>query len=105
MNINGIDLRNGNHIMLQLCHNLDKVGVDIISLTESNVHWKKPNVFKNFERTMKQQYPKDKVATCIFESNIDWNTEYKSGGISMVSLNMISYSTIHKGQDSSGLGR
>ena len=95
MNINGIDLRNGNHIMLQLFHNLDKVGVDIISLTESNVHWKKPNVFKNFERTMKQQYPKDKVATCISESYIERNTEYKPGGTAMILLNKISSSIIH----------
>ena len=30
--INGIDSRNGNHTMLQLRHNLNKVGADIIGL-------------------------------------------------------------------------
>ena len=38
MNTNGIYSRNGNHTMLQLCHNLNKVGVNIIGLTETNVH-------------------------------------------------------------------
>ena len=38
MNINGIDLRNGYHTMLKLCHSLNKVSADIIGLTETNFH-------------------------------------------------------------------
>ena len=49
MNINGIDSRNENHTMLQICHNLHKIGVYIVGLTETYVHWNKSNVFNNFE--------------------------------------------------------
>ena len=54
MNINGIDSRNKNHTMLQICHTLHKIGVYIVGLTETYVHWNKFNVFNNFERTVKQ---------------------------------------------------
>lgn len=96
MNTNGIDSRNLIHTMLQLCHNLHKVDTDIIGLTEINVHWKKPNIFNNFERIVKKHWTKDKVATCISESNIDWNTEYKPVITVTVSLNNILFPLLTK---------
>ena len=62
--------------MPQLYPNLNKVGVEIIYLIETNIHWKKPNVFTNSERTVKHQWPKNKLVICVSESNTDWNTEY-----------------------------
>ena len=105
ININGIDTGNGDHSLLQLCQNLQEVGVDVISLTETNVHWQRPHATSNFKRILQETWPKDKIGTCTSESNISSNSDYKPGGTAMISLNKVTSVTINKGEDPSGLGR
>ena len=105
ININGIDNGNGDHYLLQLCQHLQEVGVDIISLTETNVHWKRPHLTSNFRKILQDTWLEDRICTCTSESNISWNSNYKPGGTAMISLNKITSATINKGEDSSGLGR
>ena len=105
LNINGIDTGNGDHSLLQLCHNLQEEGVDVISLTETNVHWKRQHVTSNFKRIVQETWPEDKIGICTSESNISWNSDYKPGGTAMISLNKVTSATINKGEDPSGLGR
>ena len=105
ININGIDNGNVDHSLLQLCQHLQEVGVDIISLTETNVHWKRPHVTNNFKKILQDTCPEDSIGTCTSESNISWNSDYKPGGTAMISLNKITSATINKGEDPSGLGR
>ena len=54
ININGINTGNGDHSLLQLCQNLQEVGVDVISLTETNVHWQRPHITSNFKRILQE---------------------------------------------------
>ena len=77
----------------------------MISLTETNVHWKRAHVVSSFERTLKKTWPNDKISTCTSESELNWNTDYKPGLTTTISLNKLSSSIVHKGQDPSGLGR
>ena len=81
------------------------VGVDIISLTETNVHWKRPHVTSNFKKMLQDTWPEDSICTCTSNSDISWNSYYKPGGAAMISLNKITSATINKGEDPSGLGR
>ena len=105
ININGIDNGNRDHSLLYLCQHLQEVGVDIISLTETNVHWKRPHVTSNFKRILQDTWSEGSIGTCTSESNISWDSNYKPGGTVMISLHKITSATINKGEDPSGLGR
>ena len=99
ININGIDNGNGDHFLLQLCQHLQEVGVVIISLTETNVHWKRPHATSNFKKILQDTWPEDSIGTCTSESNISWSSDYKPGGTVMISLTKITSATINKGED------
>ena len=45
MNINGLKLGRGGHSLLQLCLTLKEKVLDIVCLTETNVHWARAHVF------------------------------------------------------------
>ena len=45
MNINGLKLGQGGHSLLQLYITLKEKGVDIVCLTETNVHWTRAHVY------------------------------------------------------------
>ena len=80
------------------------MGVDIIGLTGTNVHWKLPHIGSNFNRILKETRPDDKIGICTSESKLPWNSDYKSGKSVMISLNTLISAIINKGQDPSGLG-
>ena len=48
MNSNGLKLGQGGHSLLQLCLALEEKGVDIVCLTETNVHWARAHVYHKF---------------------------------------------------------
>ena len=48
---------------------------------------------------------KNKLSFCTFESNIEWNSDYKQGGTTMFKLNSVSSAVFQKGQDSSEMGK
>ena len=79
--------------------------MDITGLTETNVHWKRHHITKNFYNILKDTQPEEEIGTCTLESNLSWSSDYKPGGTTMLSLNNLTSATINKGQDSSGLGR
>ena len=105
MNINGIELGKGGHSLLQLCVTLKAKGVDLVCLTETNVHWERSHVYHKFRQTLKEAWPKSKISFCTSESNIKWNSDSKPGGTAMFALNNISSAVLQKGQDPSGMGR
>ena len=105
ININGIESETGDQRSLQLCQNLQILGVDIISLTETNVHWKRSHIISSFEKQLRETCPNDKLSTYTSELELYWNTDYKSGGKSTISLNKISSSIVDKRHDPSVLGR
>ena len=70
MNINGLELGKGGHSLLQLCLTLKEKGVDMVCLTESNVHWERAHVYQQFRQTLKDAWPKNKLSFCTSESNI-----------------------------------
>ena len=105
MNINGLELGKGDHSFIQLCLTLKEKGVDMVCLTETNVHWERAHVYHQFRRTVKDAWPKNKIIFCASESNIKWNSDYKPGGTTMFTLNNISSAVLQKGHDPSGMGR
>ena len=105
MNINGIELGKGGHSLLQLCVTLKSKGVDLVCLTETNVHWERTHVSHKFRQTLKDTWPKNKISFCTSESNIKWNSDSKLGGTTMFALSNISSAVLQKGQDPSGMGR
>ena len=48
MNINDLKLGQEGHLLLQLCIRLKEKGVDIVCLTETNVHWARAHVYHKF---------------------------------------------------------
>jgi len=52
MNINGLKLGQGGHLLLQLCLTLKEKGVHIVCLTETNVHWARAHVYHKFRKTL-----------------------------------------------------
>ena len=56
ININGIESVTGNQSVLQLCQILQIFDVDMISLTQINVYWKRAHVVSSFERTLKKTW-------------------------------------------------
>ena len=82
---------------------MTEVGVDIIGLTKTNVHWKRHYVTSNFDNILKATWPEEKIETCTSQFNISWNSDYKPGGTAIISLNKLTSATINKGQDPSGL--
>ena len=44
LNINGINFKKEAHLLVQLYLNLKELGVNIISLTETNIHWKSNHI-------------------------------------------------------------
>ena len=54
MNINGLKLGQGGHSLLQLCLTLKEKGVNIVCLTETNVHCARAHVYHKFRQTLKE---------------------------------------------------
>ena len=105
MNINGLKLGQGGHSLLQLCITLKDKGVDIVCLTETNVHWARAHVYHKFRKTLTDTWPKQKLSFCTSESDIKWNSDSKPGGTAMFTLNNVSSTVLQKGQYPSGMGR
>ena len=83
----------------------ERCGLDVIGLTETNVHWKRCHVTSNFNKLLKATWLEEKIGICTSGSNISWNSDYKPKGTAMISLNKLTSATINKGQDPSGLRR
>ena len=105
MNINGLKLGQGGHSLLQLCLTLKEKDVDIVCLTEKNVHWTRTHVYRKYRQTLRDTRPKHKISFCTSESDITWNSDCNSGGTVMFTLDIVSSTVLQKGQDSSGMGR
>ena len=64
ININRKDAGKVNHTLIQLYQHLKEMKVDIIELTETNVHWKHLHDTSNFKKIIKDTWPEDKIGTC-----------------------------------------
>ena len=77
------------------------IAVYIISLTETNFHWKRNHIISRFKIIFNETWSKNKITICTSESEIAWNVDYKLGGTATVSGNILSSVIIAKGQDPS----
>ena len=102
ININGMDLGKSDHSLLQLCQTLKSKEVDIICLTETNVHWS-PFLIDRFKQILQSTWNKSKIIFCTSKSELQWNSTYKPGGTAIIALKSISSAILNKGQDSSGM--
>ena len=105
IDINGLKLGQGGHSLLQLCLTLKEKDVEIVCLTETNVHWTRAHVYHKFRQTLKDTWPKHKISFCTSEVDITWNSDCKPGGTVMFTLDNVASAVLQKGQDSSGMGR
>ena len=53
MNMNGLKLGQGGHSLLQLCLSVKEKGVNIVCLTETNVHGAIAHVYHKLRQTLK----------------------------------------------------
>ena len=60
LNINGLDLGNGEHSLLQLCLNLQDKDVDLLCLTETKVNCQRYHLVQRFSATLNKVWPKQK---------------------------------------------
>ena len=90
---------------MQLCLNLKKIGVDIISLTETNVHWRRNYIILKFKILLKKVCPNKKITYSTSETKTTWNSDCNPGGTTTISVNNLSSSIIAKSEDPSGMGR
>ena len=91
---------------MQLCLNLNEIGVDIISITETNVYWKRNHIISKFKSLLKKVLPNNKITYSTSETKTAWNSDCKPGGVATISVNNISSSSIiAKSEDPSGMGR
>ena len=104
MNINTMDFDLGKKSLLQFYKTLNEKGIDLIFLTEKNVH-SRPHVRERFSQIIHQAWQKQKINFCTSESNLPWNSTSKLGGIAMIALKNLSLVILHKGQDPSGMIR
>ena len=84
--------------------NLNSLGVSIIGLSETNLHWKRNHLTQKFKYTLNKTWSKDKISICTSESDLLFTTYLKPGGTTLATLNPISPSIISKRQDHRGLG-
>ena len=105
LNINGINFKQGAHSLVQLCLNLKEKGVDIISLTETNVHWKRNHIISKFKSLLKKVWLENKITYSTSETTTTWNSDCKPGGTATISVNKLSSSIIAKSEDPAGMGR
>ena len=96
MNINGLKLGQGGHSLLQLCLTLKEKGVDIVCLTETNVHWVRAHFYHKSRKTLKDTWPKHKISFCTSKSDITWNSDSKPGGTAMFTLDNVSSAVLQK---------
>ena len=91
--------------LTQLCLNLCSMGVSIICINETNLHWKKIYLLQQFKTILKKTWPSNKISFCVSESKLNFQSNIKPGGIAMISLNPISSAITSTGQDPWGMGR
>ena len=89
---------------MQLCLNLKKIGVDIISLTETNVHWRRNYIILKFKILLKKVCPNKKITYSTSETKTAWNSDYKSEGTGTILVNNMSSLIIAKSEGPSGIG-
>ena len=68
LNINGIHFKKEGHSLVQLCLNLKERGVDIISLTETNINLKINHIITRFEIVLKKFWSNNKITYSTSET-------------------------------------
>ena len=91
--------------LTQLCLNLCSMGVSIICINETNLHWKNNYLLQQFRTILKKTWPSNKISFCVSESKLIFHSDIKPGGTAMIALNPISSASISKGKDPWGMGR
>lgn len=88
---------------MQLSLNLKELGVDIISLIEKNVHWKRNHVIARFKMLLKKVWPNNTITYSTSETKTACNTYCKPDETATVSIDKLLSSIIAKSEDSSGM--
>ena len=105
LNINGINLKKWTHSLVKLCSNLKEIGIDIISLIETNIHWKINYIISKFKSSLQKFWTNNKITYSTSKTKTAWNSDCKPGGTATISVNNLSSSIIAKSEDPSGMGR
>ena len=81
------------------------MGVSIICINETNLHWKKIYLLQRFKTILKKTWPSNKISFCVSESKLNFQSDIKPGRIAMITPNPISSAITSKGQDPCGMER
>ena len=66
--INGLDIRNGDHSLLQLCQILQEKGFDIVCITKPNVHWERAHIYHKLKKISTIHGPRIQLASVHLNS-------------------------------------
>ena len=84
---------------------LHSLGVSIICLSKTKLHWKKNQLIQQFKSILRKALLTHKISIFISESDLPFTIDFKHGGTTLATINPISSSIISKGQDRWELGR
>lgn len=62
ININGLDIGNGDYSLIYLCQNFQEKGVDIVCITKTNVHWERSHIHHYFKKTLHDACSKNNIS-------------------------------------------
>ena len=95
--------KKGVNSLVKLCLNLKELGVDIISLTETNVYWKRNHIIARFKILLKKVWPNNKITYSTSGTKTVYNSYCKPEETATVSVDKLLSSIIVKSEYSSGM--
>ena len=102
-NANGLNVDTDAHSLRNIRINSQIHNASILLLVENNTHWKDKRDYDNFRKAI-AQYRKG-VAVTTSETNLNWNSIYKSRGTEIIVNNKVRSRKLKSGEDRPGLGR
>ena len=102
-NANGLNVDTDAHSLRNIRINSQIHNASILLLVENNTHWKDKRDYDNFRKAI-AQYRKG-VAVTTSETNLRWNSIYKSRGTEIIVNNKVRSRKLKSGEDRPGLGR
>ena len=102
-NANGLNVDTDAHSLRNIRINSQIHNTSILLLVKNNTHWKDKRDYDNFRKAI-AQYRKG-VAVTTSETNLNWNSIYKSRGTEIIVNNKVRSRKLKSGEDRPGLGR
>jgi hypothetical protein len=88
-----------------LTHWLEKDGIDIAILTESNTYWPKVKPHQQWEERSEGLFPQGIKSIFGYNKNYEFPGTVQYGGVGLLALGETRHRLCGKGEDSTGLGR